>query len=137
VTFSRVHVRGHRTLGPTSPVQSVQNSSVGWKTWLTHVSFRRHRVNTTPQDFSAPWTHPDIPFSNSDLSVKALLWRPVRFLSRGLSEAHVSCGSQVHLQKNELRQALLCMFVDTADFVQEVGLSQSRTPLWLEVCLAL
>jgi len=53
------------------------------------------------------------------------------------SEAHVPCGSQAHPQKKQLTQALLCMFVDTADLTQEVGLMQSRTPMLLEMCMSL
>jgi len=53
-----------------------------------------NRVTTTPQDFSAlldPSRHSF--FENSDLFVEVLLWRPVRFPSRGFrisSQKHMS-----------------------------------------------
>jgi hypothetical protein len=56
---------------------------------------------------------------------------PFSRFSDFLSGAHVLCGSQAPLQKNDLRRVLICMFVDTADLVLELGFSQSRTPMCL------
>ena len=60
---------------------------------------------------------------------------PLSRFSDFFSKTHILCGSQAHLQKNQLRRVLLSMFVYTADLVLLVGFSQSRTPVCVCVCV--